>query len=390
MDLIIENALTFLDGRFQKRNLSVKNGVIERISDCADMDDSCHGRIKADNLYLLPGFVDIHTHGGIGYSFMDVSGEPAKMDELRRFYASQGTTSFLPTTLTAPLNATFNVLKNISTYAGTQQNRIIGADIVGINAEGPFISHAYKGAQNPNFLIPATKASIDQMIRSAGGLLKVITVAPETENVLKLIRYMVDQGITVSVGHTAATYDVVKQAFSEGATQLTHFCNGMSPFHHRKPGAVGAGLMIDSAILEIICDGLHVHPDLIDFLFKLKTPDRICCITDSVTPAGCPDGDYYSGGLQVVKKGHKITLTGTDILAGSCLTLADAFDNARHFVHQKVEDIIPAFTINPARQAKIDKSKGSIQTGKDADFLLMNQDFKLQATFVRGQKVFAD
>ena len=213
-------------------------------------------------------------------------------------------------------------------------------------------------------------------------------MAPELGEALSLIPYLAEQGVTVSIGHSDADADTVEAAVRARATHVTHLFNGMSPLHHREPGVAGAALLHDELAVELICDGLHLHPKAVKLVYQAKPHDRIVLITDACEAAGCPNGSYMLGNLPIVVEEGKAVLRDGGSLAGSCLTLDRALANTIAFTGRPLEQILPGLTINPARQIGIADRKGSIEPGKDADVVLLNADYSVARTFVRGVSVY--
>jgi N-acetylglucosamine-6-phosphate deacetylase len=383
------NANAFYQGELHQGGIRVKNGRIL----CFESDPLKYKAFKGQKVdlkgrYLFPGFIDIHSHGGQACEFIGAALDINILEKLSKYYASTGTTSVVAGTYTEKYEKIKKAITNISLYIKNQKNEINGAEIVGINIEGPYICEKKCGAQNSEYIRKINLKEFDELIELSGNKIKLITIAPELEGALEGITYLHNKGITVSIGHSIADYDTACQAIVNGASLITHFFNGLNSLHHRNPGVIGAGLASDELTLELICDGYHVHPELIKFLLKTKTADNICFITDSVHPAGCEDGEYILGGLSVIKNGNEITLKQGGNLAGSCLKMIDAFKNAIQFTGLDLQKIIPAFTSTPAKIAKIDDKKGTIEVGKDADFIILDKELNLIFTYVKGVNVY--
>lgn len=350
----------------------------------ANLDISDCELIDLDGRLLVPGFVDVHVHGGGGYDVM--RGDVSHIQGMSRFHATHGTTTILPTTLTAEHH---RIERAIAAIVDAIEEGPAGADIAGIHLEGPYISPDRCGAQHPEYVRDASIAELDRYIRLSEGRIRLITIAPERPQALELIRYAAEQGITVSLGHTDATWAIMQEAVRQGASHVTHLFNGMRPLHHREPGAAGAALMLDELTVELICDGHHVHPDLIRFVHRVKPQGKIVLITDAMEAAGLPDGEEYQlGGLACFKRDGQVRLKSRGDLAGSCLTMDAALRNALRFTGSTLAEILPMLTINPARQAGIAASKGSIAPGKDADLTVLDDDFQVRATYVKGKRVY--
>ncbi len=334
---------------------------------------------------VIPGFIDVHVHGGGGFDVMSALDDENALDGMSRFHASKGTTSFLATTVSASQPALERAVEGI---VRTMKRGTGGAEVVGIHLEGPFINAARCGAQNPANIRNGTMEEMRKYVELAEGRLRLMTVAPENEGAEEIIRYAVGEGVAISIGHTDADYETVRKAVQWGASHVTHLFNGMRPLHHREPGTAGAALISDELGVELICDGIHVHRELVSFVFRVKGRDKVILITDAISAAGRPDGEYVLGGLPVIVKDGTATLKHGGALAGSCLTMDQALRNAVRFTGLPLEQVLPALTINPAKQIGLDGTKGSIEPGKDGDFTVLNPRLEVLATYVKGRKVF--
>lgn len=328
---------------------------------------------------VLPGLIDVHVHGGGGFGVGD--GTYESLDEMSRFHASYGTTSFLATTSTMEWERTLDVL---AATANTIERGLSGAEAVGIHLEGPYLDAKRRGAQTLELLRKPDLEEMQQILDAAAGRIRLVTLAPELEGALDVVRLLARRGITVSAGHSDATIEQMRRAVEAGVSHTTHHFNGMSPLHHREPGLAGAGLMLKELTTEVICDGIHVHPDVVSLLFNVKGPSGVCLITDSVPPAGLPDGDYE----RVQIRQGVITLKDGGSLAGSSLTSLAGLRNAIRFTGLPLERVLPSFTEVPARQIGLSSRKGSLEVGKDADLVLTNKELALKLTVVRGKAVF--
>ncbi|WP_274365567.1 N-acetylglucosamine-6-phosphate deacetylase [Paenibacillus thermotolerans] len=335
-------------------------------------------KVDCEGGLLLPGFIDVHVHGGGGFSVME--GLREQLEGMSAFHAAHGTTSFLATTTTASHDSIVKVLDAASSAVGS----VSGADLCGIHLEGPFIHPKRRGTQALEWIAPPSVAKLEEYIRAARGTIRIVSMAPELEGGLEAVRFLTAQGITVSAGHTNATFEEMAAAVANGVSHTTHHFNGMSPLHHREPGVAGAGLMLPQLTTELICDGIHVHPAAVRLLYQVKGPESICMITDAVTCAGLPDGEYGS----VIMKQGEVKLADGTTLAGSALTMIAAFRNVLRFTGLPPEAVLPAFTGVPARQAGLSDRKGSLAPGKDADFLLLDREYRLKTTYVRGKAVY--
>ncbi|MFD2612208.1 N-acetylglucosamine-6-phosphate deacetylase [Paenibacillus gansuensis] len=390
------NRMLFINGEVYSESAVLPNGAVavedgkitavyQSLEEISDDIRKQSELIDLNGALLLPGFIDVHVHGGGGFDTMKSSTEPGSIDGLSRFMASHGTTSFLPTTLTDEAGRLVEVVSEVSRAmsAGTG-----GADVLGVHLEGPFLNPIRSGAQNPDDMRTATKEELGRLLEASGETIRLITLAPELPGAMELIGYLTEKGVTVSIGHSDATYEIVQQAVAHGATHVTHLFNGMSPLHHREPGVAGSALMLDELTVELICDGLHVREELIGYVFRVKPKERVILVTDAMEAAGLPDGEYMLGKLPVVMKCNRVTLKEGGNLAGSALTMDQALRNALKFTGRTLEEILPALTLNPARQIGVNHRKGSILAGKDADFVVMGRNLELLQTYVRGHEVY--
>ncbi|GIQ69934.1 N-acetylglucosamine-6-phosphate deacetylase [Xylanibacillus composti] len=348
----------------------------------ASVDAEC--RIDLQGRMLIPGFIDLHVHGGGGFDV--TSGTAADVAKAARFHASKGTTSWLPTTMTAERAVTEQAVQNIrqAMLSGTG-----GAEIVGIHLEGPFLNPARCGAQPVDRMRMPSQEELDTYLRLSDHQVRLITIAPELPDALAVIRYARSRGITVSIGHSDATYEQVRAAVAAGASHVTHLFNGMRPLHHREPGVAGAALMLDALTVELICDGIHVRPELIDYVFRTKPQEKIVLITDAIEACGCAEGRYQLGGQEVDVRHGEVRLATTQDLAGSMLTMDQALRNAVQFSGLPLASVLPMLTAHPARQIGIADRKGSIAPGKDADLVVLNDKLEVEAVYVRGKQVSA-
>ena len=370
--MIIGNANVYIDGSFREASVTIQNG---KITDVGAADIPCD--INAEGKYLVPGFVDIHTHGAMNDDFSD--GTAGGLQKMSRYYAAHGVTSFLATTMTLKEETLIPAMHAIRDFVRPAD----GAKCAGIHLEGPFLSYAKRGAQAAENLHKPDVAMFRRINAASGNQVRLVTVAPEEENAIAFIKEVSDV-CTVSLGHTAADYDTAMAAFQAGASHATHLFNGMPALLHRAPGVVGAAF--DSgATVELICDGLHIHPSVIRTVQKLFG-EKMVVISDSLRCAGMPDGQYELGGQQVEMKGGKATLLGTDTLAGSSSNLLEELRNLVTF-GISLEDAIASVTIAPARAVHLDHEIGSIAPGNQADLLLLTKNLNLEMVCVAGNLI---
>lgn len=385
---LITNARVCLpEGLLEGGSVLVQDGVIVHIADHRQDNLAADEVIDAKGAYVVPGFIDVHVHGGGGFDVM--SGEPSHIEGMSRFHASKGTTALLPTTLTHSCAKIEAALDGIVTVMDKGTS---GAEIVGIHLEGPYLNVEKCGAQNPEHIRPGNIEELQHFLTRSKGNVRLMTIAPEIGDALEVIEFAVKQGVTVSIGHSNTTFDVMEQAVRKGATHVTHLFNGMSPLHHREPGVAGAALMLDELAVELICDGFHLHQDIIRFVFRTKPMEQIVLITDCIAAGGCQDGQYELGDLPLMMQSGVARLLNEDgtlgSLAGSCLTMDQALRNTMAYTGLSLVEVIPTLTLNPARQIGLEQRKGSIAVGKDADLVFLNDQIEVIATYVKGQKVY--
>ena len=339
--------------------------AIGRLEGPADLD--------AAGGYVIPGLVDIHTHGAVGEDFSD--GKPQGLQPLADYYAAHGVTSYLATTMTLKEEVLTPAMHAVRDFKPSG-----GAKCAGVHLEGPFLSFAKRGAQAAENLHKPDAALFHRLNEASGGQVRLVTVACEEEGAIPFIRE-VSQVCTVSLGHTSADYDTAMAGFQAGASHATHLYNGMPSLLHRAPGVIGAAFDAGASV-ELICDGLHIHPAVIRATYQMFG-DRLNLISDSLRCAGMPDGDYELGGQPIVVKDHKATLLdGT--LAGSSISLLDAVRNVVRFGLPLAEAVYAA-SAAPAQAVGLDA--GVIAQGKAADLVVLDRDLNLKAVFVDGQRV---
>ncbi len=340
--------------------------------------------LDAENCYVIPGLVDIHFHGCAGHDFSDAS--PDGLDAMAAYQISQGVTSICPASMTLAPETLQDICRCTSDFS--RKDNIGISRLVGINLEGPFISNAKRGAQNPDYIRQADFALLGQLQECAGGLVKLVTLAPETPGALDFIRQAKQsdlRDISISIGHTQSDYDTAMEAFGCGADHVTHLFNAMPAFTHRAPGVIGAAFDSPGCFVEIICDGIHIDPSVIRAAFAMFGNKRIVLISDSMRATGLSDGSYTLGGLNVQVNGSLATLEdGT--LAGSVTTLLDCMRRAVS-MGIPLESAVQCATINPARSIHIDSNYGSLEVGKAADFVLLDKDLRLIGVYKDGKLV---
>jgi len=366
--MIIKSGIIFCDdGIFRETDIKINNGVIGEIGE--NISDNSGEIIQARDCYVIPGLVDIHTHGAVGADFSD--GTTDAIEKIAGFHLENGVTSFLGTTMSLPEESLLNIC-NVSKQLVCKryENRAV---LQGIHLEGPFFNHNKKGAQNADYIINPNFEMFVRLLKASDNTVRLISVAPELEGGLDFINFA-SLSCKVSIGHSMADYETACSAFLGGATHTTHLFNGMNALSHREPGIIGAAFDFD-AYAEIIADGVHVHPSVVRAVFRLFGDDKVCLISDSMRACGLKDGRYNLGGQTViVEKNASRTEEGS--LAGSVTPLIDCMRNAAAF-GIPLTSAIKAATINPAKSVGIDKETGSVTVGKRADLLVLDKDLKL-------------
>lgn len=363
--MIIKSGKVFQeDGSFLEQTLYVND---HRLVDKAEYQDDGE-IIDAEGLLVLPGLVDIHSHGAAGEDFSD--GDPEGLKKILRYERSCGITSYCPTSMTFPKERLRQIFASIK-GAQTEEE----AKVVGINMEGPFLDPAKKGAHVEEWIAAPDAAFVRELNQDVDGLVRLVTLAPNMDGAEEFIKEMHEE-VCISLGHTAADYDCASRAMKLGAHHVTHLYNAMQPFGHRAPGLIGAAMDDPECMVELICDGYHIHPSAIRAAFRMFGPERVILISDSMRATGMENGTYELGGQEVTVKDRKAVLKdGT--LAGSATNLYGCMCKAVEF-GIPLEQAIMAVTANPARSIGIFDRVGSIRIGKQADLLLVSENLELK------------
>jgi N-acetylglucosamine-6-phosphate deacetylase len=377
--ILVGGTLITPDHLLREYELVIEDGKITAILSAGqagrDHDDI---RIEVKGLWVTPGLIDIHTHGGAGADTMDASTEA--LDAMGRFFASHGVTSYLPTTVTASGEAISAAIEN--------ENRMAvagGAHSLGLHLEGPYLNARHKGAQPEEHLRLPDPGEYRPWFDS--GRIRLMTVAPELESGMDLIREGVRSGVEFAVGHSGASYEQVQMAAGYGLRHATHTFNGMSGLHHREPGTVG-GVLADGRIYaQIIADGIHLHPAIVKLIVRAKGVQRSILITDSIRATGLEDGEYDLGG-QTVRVREGVARVASGSLAGSTLTMEAAIRNTMAFTGASIQEAVAMATRVPAEALGISNRKGCLRPGMDADISIFDEEMNVRLTMVLGQPVY--
>ncbi|KWX75197.1 N-acetylglucosamine-6-phosphate deacetylase [Paenibacillus riograndensis] len=341
------------------------------------------GNEKTGGGLLIPGFVDVHVHGGDGFDFMYADADA--LTAITRYHASQGTTTMLATTMTAGKKDIDRVLSEVHAFRSAPMPY---AQLAGVHLEGPFISPKWSGAQNPEHIVPANMEWLEQWETLYPGLIRQVTIAPEGEGALRAITWLRKHGVTAALGHTNASFEEVIAAADAGLNQAVHMFNAMTPLHHRKPGAAGAILFDERIRAEIIADGIHVHPAAISVLARLKKEGNLLLITDAMSATGLSDGEYTIGDLPVlVRDGVARLKENPEALAGSTLTMIRGFRYLVQEVGLTLEEASRAASLTPAQALGLERTIGTLEAGKRGDILLLDNELNLQEVWINGRKI---
>lgn len=396
--MIIKNVKVYTEDKtFEDGVIVVRDGRIEKVlpDDRSVGEEFSEDEVTDGNgAYAIPGLIDIHFHGCKGYDFCDGTKEAIK--EIAKYEASVGVTGICPATMTLPVEELTHILSVAASYKSScgadcggenHMQETPGADLLGINMEGPFISIEKKGAQDERNIIPCDAEICGRFLDASKGLVKFVGIAPERNGDYAAFIRQVKDKVTVSLAHTNADYDTAKAAFDAGAGHAVHLYNAMPVFTHRTPGVVGAVSDSPHVNAELICDGVHIHPSVVRATFKMMGADRMILISDSMRATGMPDGKYLLGGLEVEVAGNRATLVSNGALAGSATNLTDCMRTAVKKMGIPLETAVACATMNPAKALGEYKNCGSISPGKKADIVLLNKDLDTLAVFKDGVKL---
>lgn len=361
-------------------DLFIRDGKVEKIGQALQVEADIFLDGTAKNWIVMPGFIDMHIHGSAGFDMMDATEEALR--GMSRSLVKEGTTSYLPTTITQRVDSIEAALENVNGFV----NNADEAEVLGIHVEGPYISTKWAGAQPIEHI---SEPSIEQFLkwqRLSGNRIKQVTVAPEIVGGFEFVQAMSEEGIISSIGHSDASSDEVEKAVQLGAKQATHLYNQMRPFHHRDTGVVGSVLLDDHMKVEIIVDYIHSHMKAVNLAYRLKGAEGIILITDAMRAKGLEYGEYDLGGqtVYVTEKGAHLS---SGALAGSILTMDQAVRNMKQTTGCSLQELVSMSSTNAAKQLKL-SHKGYIEEGFDADLVILDLELNVQKTICRGNIVF--
>ncbi len=378
MSLLLKNChLISPDRNFKGSSILVDKGMIQRIYAEGDALPAADQLIDVCGAMTMPGFIDVHCHGKSGVDFCDATDEAMEtigIDKLK-----EGVTSYLPTTLTLPEDL---LVRSLQTAANYTKKGVKGCKLPGVHLEGPFINPKCLGAQNPEYV----REPDIEMVKRLNAIypVKKVSYAVEMPRGAEFAAELISAGILPSCVHSAAKYADFRKAYDHGLNSLTHFCNQMTPLHHRDIGLVGAGLLHQEVYIEMICDKLHLCPDMIKLVFSLKDINHIQLITDAMRAAGMPDGESSLGGLPVIVKDGAARLASNGALAGSTLQICDALRNVYEITGLPLEQLVKTTSFNQAQALGLEKV-GKLAPGYCADIVILNDKFKVSSAFVDGE-----
>ncbi len=365
--------------------IMIEHGKIIEIGekDTLPSKRSAHPVITIDeNHYVFPGFIDVHIHGAAGADVMDATEDA--LSTMAKVLPSEGTTSFLATTITQSDEA---ISKTLTTISSFMKKEYKGAEVLGVHLEGPFINKKYAGAQPVDQIISPNLALFEKWNELAEGAIQLVTLAPEEEHGLGFVEALTKQGIIASIGHSDASHSEVKLAVEHGLSHATHLYNAMRPMHHRDPGVVGSVLLEDKIMAEIIFDQVHCVKEMVELAFKMKGSNKLQLITDAMRAKCLREGTYELGGQTVNLKGNEARLEdGT--LAGSVLKMNEAVRHASELEGCELVDLAKMSSMNAAKELKVFDRKGSIDVGKDADLVILDNAFNVISTYCRGHLIY--
>lgn len=378
--MIIKNALTVLDKSVEKKDIRINNGKIAEISDFINPKKDTDV-FDAEENYLFPGFIDIHTHGACMQRFEDPD---CDFGVLCDYFAKKGITAVAAGFSSRPIDLFEQCAKNICSFASDTS---LHTKILGIHAEGPFLNPEKRGGMPLEYLAKPQVELFNRMYDVCNGMLKIITLAPELENAFEVIKRATELGVRVSAGHCDTSYEVMQEAIDAGVSHVTHTFNVCPPLAHRSPGMLGAAFNDDRVTCEVICDFYHVLPPVVQIIHKLKGPNHFVAVSDAVRYAGIETDEpiHENGRTLYYRDGVFVTQEGTVCGSGGSMHMAVKNLNS---IGIPLWEISKAVSLNPAREIFTDKEYGSIEVGKYADFALLDKSLDVKATFVNGTKIY--
>ncbi len=376
MDFLIKNCRVVSPGvDIACGAIAVKDGKVAAVYENGDNLPETSEVIDAAGKMAVPGFIDLHFHGAGGNDVCDGSAEGIEI--IAKMKMEEGTTTICPTTLTLSEEQLTGAMKAVAEYKADEKY----SKVAGVHLEGPFVNQAAAGAQNPDFIRLPDVEEVKRLNEISN--VSIISYAPEMEGGIEFTKQLKEIDVVPSAGHSKATYAQIKEACAAGLKNLTHYCNQMSPLHHREIGMVGAGIMEKDLLIEVICDKIHLREDMLRFVFQCKNLDRIAVITDALAVTGLPDGDYDLGGLPIYLKDGAARLKDGDNLAGSTLRMNKALKNIQEVTGLPLKDIVQTTSYNQAVNLGLD-NLGKIQEGYIADLVLLDADYNVDKVIVDG------
>ena len=395
--MIIKNVKVYTEEKtFSDGIIYIKDGVFDKIiisetspvnvDSLRNLEGDLDEVIDGQGSYAIPGLIDLHFHGCKGYDFCD--GTKEAISEIAKYEASIGVTAIAPATMTLPVEELERILAVAASYKKeAEESGTLGADLIGINMEGPFISPTKKGAQDERNIIPCDSDICQRFLDASEGLVKFVGIAPEcSEESVHFIQQMKDK-VHISLAHTNADYDTAMDAFQAGANHAVHLYNAMPSFTHRAPGVIGAVADNKHVNAELICDGVHIHPSVVRATFQMLGADRMILISDSMRATGMPDGRYTLGGLEVDVVGNRATLVSDGALAGSATNLLDCMRTVVKKMGIPLETAVACATMNPAKALGEYENYGSITPGKKGNVVLLDSELNLKMVVKEGTEV---
>ncbi|MGO2100710.1 N-acetylglucosamine-6-phosphate deacetylase [Vagococcus salmoninarum] len=379
-DKLIKNGRVLINDRLEQVDILIIGGKISQIS--ANLEVKGIEELDVAGRLVLPGFIDIHTHGAVGVDMNNAS--LVDLEKVGNFFASQGVTAYLPTLLTDSKEKFMECLQG---FKEARETLVTGAKIIGVHLEGPYLVPEYKGAMPEELLQQPSLTDVDDYLRLTKGGVTRMTVSAEISGMPAFIAELRKRGVEVSLGHSGADYDTSWQCIKAGATSATHTFNAMKLMHQHHPAISGAVLESD-IYAEVICDGLHLHPGIVRILLKTKGYDRTIIVTDSMMAAGLPDGNYKLGVHDIVVKDSDAQLADGSSRAGSTLTMSQALKNLVTYTSKLPHQLVPLISENPAKVLGLDHLKGSIAIGKDGDLAILDDDLAVFSTISLGRTVY--